>query len=234
MDDKLNLPKHVGIIMDGNGRWAEARGLKRSAGHQAGSENLKELCLHVYDLGIPILSVFAFSTENFKRSSEEVSYLMNLFIQMFQKEFSFLKEKGIKVLFSGRIDMFPKPVQQAVFKISEETKMGDAGILNICLGYGGQYEILDMTKSIAKQVLEGNLLIDEITLDIVRSNLYQDLPDLDLVIRTSGEVRMSNFMLYQSAYAEWYFPKTYFPDFNSKEFDLAILEYKKRTRKFGG
>lgn len=232
--EKENIPKHVGIIMDGNGRWAQERGLKRSLGHKAGSENLKKLCMHIYDRGVSVLSVFAFSTENFKRNSEEVSYLMNLFVQMFQKEFLFLKEKGIRVVFSGRIEMFPKIVQQAVLKITEETKDGENGILNICLGYGGQYEILDMTKKIASQVLDGKLLIENIDLEDVRKNLYQELPDLDLVIRTSGEIRMSNFMLYQSAYAEWYFPKTYFPDFDENEFDLAILEYQRRTRKFGG
>ncbi len=232
--DKNNLPKHVGIIMDGNGRWATERGMKRSMGHKAGSENLKELCDHIYDLGIPILSVFAFSTENFKRDVQEVNYLMNLFIQMFEKEFAFLKKKDVRVIFSGRRDNLPANVLKAMDKMSKETENCKHAIFNVCLNYGGQYEILDMAKEIAQEVEEGKITSKDIDLTTVRSHLYQDLPDLDLVIRTSGEQRISNFMLYQSAYAEYYFPKTYFPDFNAHEFDLAIEEYQRRTRKFGG
>lgn len=232
--EKKDLPQHVGIIMDGNGRWATSRGLKRSMGHKAGSENLKKLCEHIYDMGIPVLSAFAFSTENFKREQTEVDYLMNLFIEMFQKEFLFLKEKNVKIVFSGRRENLPKAVLRAMDKMTEETKMCDKAIFNVCLNYGGQYEILDMVKNIAEKVQNGEVQIDDINLDTVRTNLYQDLPDLDFVIRTSGEQRISNFMLYQSAYAEFYFPEVYFPDFDEKEFDLAIKEYTRRTRKFGG
>jgi len=232
--DKNNLPNHVGIIMDGNGRWAENRGLKRSAGHKAGAENLKKLCNHIYDLGIPVLSVYAFSTENFKRAQEEVDYLMNLFIEMFQREFSFLKEKNIKVVFSGRKNNLSDKVLTAMNKITEETKDNTRGIFNVCLNYGGQYEILDMVENILEKYENGKISKEDLSLDLIKENLYQNLPQLDFVIRTSGEQRISNFMIYQSAYAEYYFPKTYFPDFNEEEFDLAIIEFQKRNRRFGG
>ena len=232
--DKNNLPHHVGIIMDGNGRWAENRGLKRSAGHKAGAENLKKLCNHIYDLGIPVLSVYAFSTENFKRAQEEVDYLMNLFIEMFQREFSFLKEKNIKVVFSGRKVNLSDKVLAAMNKITDETKDNTRGIFNVCLNYGGQYEILDMVENILEKYETGEISKEDLSLDLINENLYQDLPQLDFVIRTSGEQRISNFMIYQSAYSEYYFPKTYFPDFDEKEFDLAMLEYQKRNRRFGG
>lgn len=232
--DINNLPKHVGIIMDGNGRWALEKGLKRSAGHKAGAENLKKLCNHIYDLGIPVLSVYAFSTENFKRQQEEVDYLMNLFIEMFQREFSFLKEKNIKVVFSGRKNNLNDKVLTAMKKITEETKDNTRGIFNVCLNYGGQYEILDMVENILEKYENGEINKKDLSLELINENLYQNLPQLDFVIRTSGEQRISNFMIYQSAYAEYYFPKTYFPDFDEKEFDLAILEYQKRNRRFGG
>lgn len=232
--DINNLPQHVGIIMDGNGRWAEEKGLKRSAGHKAGAETLKKLCNYIYDLGIPVLSVYAFSTENFKRQQEEVDYLMNLFIEMFQREFSFLKEKNIKVVFSGRKNNLSDKVLSAMNKITEETKDNTRGIFNVCLNYGGQYEILDMVEKILDKYKVGEITKEDLSLELINENLYQDLPQLDFVIRTSGEQRISNFMIYQSAYAEYYFPKTYFPDFDEKEFCLAILEYQKRNRRYGG
>ena len=232
--DKNNLPDHVGIIMDGNGRWAEEKGLKRSAGHKAGAETLKKLCNYIYNLGIPVLSVYAFSTENFKRAQEEVDYLMNLFIEMFQREFSFLKEKNIKVVFSGRKVNLSDKVLAAMNKITDETKDNTRGIFNVCLNYGGQYEILDMIENILEKYETGEISKEDLSLDLINENLYQDLPQLDFVIRTSGEQRISNFMIYQSAYSEYYFPKTYFPDFDEKEFDLAMLEYQKRNRRFGG
>lgn len=232
--DINNLPQHVGIIMDGNGRWAEEKGLKRSAGHKAGAETLKKLCNYIYDLGIPVLSVYAFSTENFKRQQEEVDYLMNLFIEMFQREFSFLKEKNIKVVFSGRKNNLSDKVLSAMNKITEETKDNTRGIFNVCLNYGGQYEILDMVENILDKYKAGEVTKEDLSLELINENLYQDLPQLDFVIRTSGEQRISNFMIYQSAYAEYYFPKTYFPDFDEKEFCLAMLEYQKRNRRYGG
>lgn len=227
------LPKHIGIIMDGNGRWATSRGLPRSMGHKEGAKTLKKLLPYIYEKGIFYVSIFAFSTENFKRDEKEVEYLMKLFIQLFQKEFNFLKKQDVKVVFSGRREPLSNEVWQAMKQVEETTKNGQSGILNICLNYGGQYEIVDMVKNIAQLVKEEKLDVLEITKEVVEENLYQQLPPLDFVIRTSGELRSSNFMLYQAAYAEYYFPKTYFPDFNKKEFDLAIMEFQKRKRRFG-
>lgn len=224
------LPKHVGIIMDGNGRWALERGLSRSNGHQAGCDNLKNLASYIYDMGIKYLSVYAFSMDNFKRESKEVNFLMELFIKMFNKEFKFLMDKNIKVVFSGRRENLPKKVLDSMDNIVLNTKENTSGVLNICLNYSGQYEIIDMIK----KVIDSKVDINSLNRDNIYKYLYQDLPPLDFVIRTSGEKRISDFMLYQSSYAEYYFPKVYFPDFNEKEFDLALLEYNKRKRRFGG
>ena len=214
-----NIPVHVGIIMDGNGRWATERGLERSMGHKR---------------GVKVLSVYAFSTENFKREKKEVDFLMSLFVESFYKEFSFLKDNGIKVMFSGRREPLPRKVLEVMDRMTLETSDFDGPIFNICLNYGGQDEIVDMVKNISKSVSNQNIEIEDITKEVVNKNLYQDLPPLDLVIRTSGEQRISNFMLYQSSYAEYYFPKVYFPDFNNDEFDIAIEEFQKRNRRFGG
>lgn len=230
----LTLPNHLGIIMDGNGRWATERGLSRSMGHKAGADNLKKLLFYIYEKGIPYVSLYAFSTENFKRDIKEVNFLMRLFIKLFQKEMDVLLHLDVKVIFSGRRDNLPDEVWQAMQEISSKTKDATRGTLNICLNYGGQYEILDMTKKVVALALNQNLSVDEITKDLIEENLYQQLPPLDFVIRTSGEMRSSNFMIYQAAYAEYYFPKTYFPDFNEEAFDQAMIEFNKRKRRFGG
>lgn len=228
------VPNHVAIIMDGNGRWATERGLERSMGHKSGVKNLKTLCTYIFERGVKVLSVYAFSTENFKREKKEVDFLMSLFVESFYKEFSFLKDNGIKVMFSGRREPLPRKVLEVMDRMTLETSDFDGPIFNICLNYGGQDEIVDMVKNISKLVSNQNIEIEDITKEVVNKNLYQDLPPLDLVIRTSGEQRISNFMLYQSSYAEYYFPKVYFPDFNNDEFDIAIEEFQKRNRRFGG
>ena len=230
MEDSYNIPNHVAIIMDGNGRWAEERGLKRSLGHKEGAKTLKKLLNHIYEKKVKYLSLYAFSTDNFKRSKEEVDYLMNLFIEMFKKQFKDLKEKNIKVLFSGRRKPLPDDVLSAMDEMSDETKNCTNGVLNICINYGGQEEIVDMVK----KIIDKGVPSDEITKELVNANMYQDLPPVDFVIRTSGEQRISNFLLWQSSYAEYYFPKVYFPDFKEKEFDEAIIEFNKRKRRFGG
>lgn len=226
----IKIPNHVAIILDGNGRWAKQRGKKRSEGHLAGFNNLEKLSEYIYSKGVNVLSVFAFSTENFKRSKEEVDYLMNLFIEMFKKQFKDLEKNNIKVLFSGRRSPLPKGVLDAMDEMSEKTKNNTSGTLNICLNYGGQEEIVDMVKKIIDQKIDSK----DITKEIVNKNLYQDLPPVDFVIRTSGEKRISNFLLWQSSYAEYHFPEVLFPDFKEKEFDEAIVEFNKRKRRFGG
>lgn len=229
-----NLPTHIGIIMDGNGRWAQARGLKRSMGHKEGAETLRKTAAYIFDLGIKYLSVFAFSTENFKRDKDEVDYLMNLFIKMFNTQMDEIIKRNVRVVFSGTRDNLSKDVNAAMDKIIERTKNNENGTLNICLNYGGQNEIADMAKKISTLVKDGELNVEDINTDLVSKYLYNDLPALDLVIRTSGELRISNFMLYQAAYAEFYFPTTLFPDFLPEEVDKALEEFNKRNRRFGG
>ena len=234
MNESILIPNHIGIIMDGNGRWAKERGMIRTMGHKRAIETLKELCLHMADVGVKYCSLYAFSTENFKRDINEVEFLMNLFISSFEKEFDFLKEKKVKVVFSGRRKPLPDKVLAAMDKIVDDTKDNTDLVLNICLNYGSHTEIVDTTKKICEMYKSGNIELSDIDEELIRKNLYQDLPPLDFVIRTSGELRLSNFMMWQASYAEFYFPKVYFPDFNSSEFDKAILEFNKRNRRFGG
>lgn len=231
--ENIFVPKHVGIIMDGNGRWAKMRGKKRSFGHLEGSKTLENIALYAIECGVQVLSVYAFSTDNFKRSKEEVDYLMDLFIIMFNKKMKKIKDNDIKVIFSGRRKPLRKDVLASMDKIVEETKNNKRGILNICLNYGGQEEIVDATKKIVELVNNGELNIDDVDKNNFYKYLYNDLPPLDLLIRTSGEYRLSNFMPYQSTYSEFYFTDTLFPDFDNREFDRAIESYNKRDRRFG-
>lgn len=232
--EKMVLPNHVGIIMDGNGRWAIKRGLRRSVGHKKGADNLEKLLNHIYNLGIKYVSIYAFSTENFKRDPDEVDYLMDLFVKMFTKKKSIFIKNELKVLFSGKRDNLRKDVREGIQNIEKETSSLTKGVLNICLNYGGRMEIVEMTKRVVNDVLNNKLSILDIDESLISSYMYQNLPDLDFVIRTSGEMRISNFMLWQSSYAEYYFPETLFPDFDEKEFDKAIEIFNNRNRRFGG
>lgn len=231
--ENLKIPYHVGIILDGNGRWATERGLKRSEGHKAGFETLKILSKHVFTRGVKVLSVFAFSTENFNRTKDEVDYLMNLFLKGFKSSIKEFNKNNIKVVFSGRKEPLSDKVYKSMKSLEKETLNNTGGILNICLNYGGQTEIVDTTKKLINDVLDGKLKTEDITPEIFMKNLYNDLPTMDFLIRTSGEIRISNFMLFSLAYAEMYFPLTYFPDFKEDEFDKALEEYTKRDRRFG-
>lgn len=228
------MPNHVAIIMDGNGRWAQKRGLKRTKGHQKGAEVLKRISEYVYDKEIKVLSVFAFSTENWKRDKEEVDYLMDLFLKAFKDNFDAVKKKGVRVVFSGLKDKLSDKVVKAMEKMSEETKNNNNGVFNICLNYGGQDEIVNASKKISEDVLNGNLSINDINKDSFGKYLFNDLPPIDLLIRTSGEYRISNFMLWQMAYAELYFTDVLWPDFDEKQMDKAIEVFNKRDRRFGG
>ncbi len=230
----LKVPRHVAIIMDGNGRWAQQRGLKRTKGHQKGADTLKTISEYVYDKGVEVLSVFAFSTENWKRDKEEVDYLMNLFIKAFKENFEVIKKKNVKVIFSGLKDRLSKEVLKTMEKMEEETKNNNSGIFNICLNYGGQDEIVNATKRICEKVINNELDIDSLNKTSFEHYLFNELPPIDLVIRTSGEYRISNFMLWQMAYAELYFTDVLWPDFSKKDFDIAINSYTNRDRRFGG
>ena len=225
-----NYPEHVAIILDGNRRWAKRKNLPSLKGHQAGAKNLEKLASYIIDKGVKYLSVFAFSTENFKRSEEEVKYLMDLFVNWFRHEYDKFHEENIKVIFSGRRENLRDDVLEAMDYITEKTANNTKGTLNVCLNYGGQQEIADGTKRIAKDIQDGKISID----DIDEKLLYNELPPIDFLIRTSGEERISNFMIYELSYAEMYFPEVCFPDFNEKEFEHAIDVYNERDRRFGG
>lgn len=225
----LKIPTHVGIILDGNGRWAKERGLNRSEGHNAGAKNLRTLGKYILSKGIKVVSIYAFSSENFKRSKQEVDFLMNLFITKFSDSLNEFHDENIKVVFSGRRDKLSKKLLNVMDKLTDKTKSNTGGILNICLNYSARNEIIDMVK----KVKEDNINIDKIDEDFVSKYMYNNLPDIDFLIRTSNEQRLSNFMLWQLSYAELYFCTTYFPDFNPDEFDKSIMEYTKRDRRFG-
>lgn len=230
----MKIPHHVAIIMDGNGRWAEKRGLKRTKGHQKGAETLKKISEYIFDKKVKILSVFAFSTENWKRDKEEVDYLMDLFLKSFKDNFDSLKKKGVKIIFSGVKYKLSDKVISAMDKMMKETEDNTNGIFNICLNYGGRIEIVEATKKICTDVLNNKISIDDITEECYNKYLFNDLEPIDLMIRTSGEYRLSNFMLWQMAYSELYFTNTLWPDFDEKEFDNALDVYNNRERRFGG
>ena len=226
-----NIPGHVGVIMDGNRRWAKERNLLSLEGHLKGYLKLKQAIDWFFNKGIKILSVFAFSTENWDRSAEEVNYLMKLLKRAIEEEKEIAREKGYKVLISGRIDELPGDLPEACYGIMEKTKTGRNGILNICLNYGGRAEIVDAIKKMIKNKIEP----DQVHEGMVRKYLYNgDLPDIDVIVRTSGEQRLSGFQLWQSAYSELIFLKKYWPDFEEYDVDLVLSEYAKRRRRFGG
>lgn len=227
------VPKHVAIIMDGNGRWAQKRGLKRTKGHQKGAKVLKKISEYIYNKNIKVFSVFAFSTENWKREKEEVDYLMDLFLISFKDNFETVKKKGIKVVFSGVKDKLSDKVIKAMEKMSEETKNNKNGIFNICLNYGGQDEIIEATKKISEDVKNNKIRTKDINHSLFNKYLFNDLPPIDLLIRTSGEYRISNFMLWQMAYAELYFTDVLWPDFDENNLEEALKAFKKRDRRFG-
>lgn len=228
-----SIPKHVAIIMDGNGRWATDKGKKRSEGHKEGGKTLEKLALHAKKMGVEVLSVYAFSTDNFKRSEEEVNFLMNLLILYFKEKLNKVVKEGIKIIVSGRREPLRQDVLDAIDSITERTKNNNACILNICLNYGGQEEIVDASIKVSKDINEGKIKPEELTRENFSKYLYQDLPPIDLLIRTGKEKRLSNFMLYQAFYAEIYFVDDYFPDFLEPDFDKAINYYENRNRRFG-
>ena len=229
----LKIPTHLAIIVDGNGRWAKSKGKKRSYGHKAGFERLETIVKYAVEKEIKIISLYVFSTENFKRSKEEVDYLMNLFTTNFKSMIKKFNKENIKVVFSGRREPLRDTVYKSMQEMTELTKDNNRAIVNFCLNYGGKAELVDAARKIAEEVKKDNLKIDDINEDMFHHYLYQDLPPVDFLIRTSGEVRISNFLLWQLAYAEMYFPAVYFPDFDERCFDEAILEYTKRDRRFG-
>lgn len=223
------IPNHVAIILDGNGRWAAKRGLPRSAGHLQGSKTLKTLVKHIFKKGVKVFSVFAFSTENFNRDYVEVDYLMSLFLSTFKKEFNDLAKENIKIVFSGSCANLSPEIITAMVRLEESSKNNEY-IFNICLNYGGRLEIVDAVK----KIIDKKVSAKEITVDSFKKYLYNDLPDIDLMIRTGGNKRISNFMLYLLSYAELYFTDIYFPDFKVAELDKALTYFNTCERRFGG
>ncbi len=233
--DKENLPKHIGIIMDGNGRWAKRRGLPRKAGHRIGAQVFEKIVDYCGNLGIHYLTFYAFSTENWKRPADEVEALMVLLEDYLDNGLQKLAGKKTRIHFIGNRDAFSPEFQAKMKHVEEETKGGQELLVNVALNYGGREEILKACRELAQKVKEGAMSADEITEDAISDTLYTgSQPDPDLIIRPSGEYRLSNFLLWQSAYAEFWYSDILWPDFTEKDMEKAILDYQKRNRRFGG
>ena len=231
----IQLPEHIGIIMDGNGRWAKQRNLPRSAGHTAGAKNFRTITKYCSNIGIKYLTVYAFSTENWKRPAEEVNALMKLFKSYLEEAISDFKDEDIVVKFIGDKSAFSPELQKLIDENEKMSASRTGMVLNIAMNYGSRDEILQAVKNIASQVKDGSLNIDDITTDVISNNLYTaGQPDPDLVIRPSGEYRISNFLLWQSAYTEYVIMDVLWPDFSEQMLDEALIEYAKRNRRFGG
>ena len=224
------MPHHLGIIMDGNGRWAQARGLPRLAGHQAGVDNIRRILEHCVQRGVKVLTIYAFSTENWRRPPEEVGGLMRLLGLTIQRQLNDLNKNGVKILHSGRLEEINPHLQKQIQRALEVTKNNDRIILNVAFNYGGRAEIIDAVRHIIRDGIAPELVTEE----LFSSYLYTGgLPDPDLVVRTGGEWRLSNFLIWQAAYAEYYTTPTYWPDFDEAELDKAFAEYSHRERRFG-
>ncbi|KAB2954679.1 isoprenyl transferase [Heliorestis acidaminivorans] len=233
--DSQRLPRHIAIIMDGNGRWANRRGLPRAAGHRAGVESLRRVLETCEDLRIGVLTVYAFSTENWKRPADEVSALMDLLVEYLQRELDDLHQKGVRVSTIGLISDLPERPRKELEKAIQKTSKNDKMVLNVALNYGGRLEIVEAVKKIATDVSNGRMKAEEIDENLFEQYLYTaGMVDPDLLIRPSGELRLSNFLLWQSAYTEIWVTPTLWPDFGRIELMQAIIDFQKRDRRFGG
>lgn len=228
------LPQHVAVIMDGNGRWAKRQGLPRFMGHKRGVDTLKDLLRCCQDWGIQALTAYAFSTENWKRPQEEVDFLMTLFQRVLRQELREMVEENVQIKFVGNLQVLPESLQKEISRSMEETKDNRGIRFSVATNYGGRQEILQACQAIAKQVQLGLLQPDEINEQVFESHLYTaGITDPDLLIRTSGEMRLSNFLLWQMAYGEIYITDTLWPDFDRTEFHRALCAYQQRERRFG-
>ena len=233
--DMNNLPVHIGVIMDGNGRWAKKRGLPRSAGHQAGADALKKIVTECNKMGIKYITVYAFSTENWKRPKEEVDFLMNLLLNYLRDAERTLAGENVVIRAIGSRAELSEEIQQQIIKTENFTKDNTGIVMNIAVNYGGREELVSATKAICEKVLSGEASIDDIDQDSISGNIYtKDQPDPDFIIRTSNEQRLSNFMIWQASYSEFYFTETLWPDFGVNDLRKAILEYQNRNRRYGG
>lgn len=233
------IPNHIGIIMDGNGRWAKKRLQPRIMGHKAGMDALQKVTIAASDLGVKVLTVYAFSTENWSRPDDEVNFIMNLPVEFFDKYVPELDKNKVRIQMIGDQSRLPKETQKALEKALEQTKHNSGLVLNFALNYGGRAELVDTMRELAQDVLDARLNPGDITEDLISGHLMTShLPylyrDPDLVIRTSGELRLSNFLPWQSAYSELYFTDTLWPDFDQQALKEAISDYNRRHRRFGG
>lgn len=232
--DTNNLCKHIAIIMDGNGRWAKKRGLPRSLGHKKGAENVINITRAMKDCGVKYLTLYAFSTENWQRSEDEVSALMQLLRDYLEKEFNEIMQNNVRIIFIGERNMLPFDIQTKLLDVEQKSANNTALTLCVALSYGSRQEILSAVKEIALKVNRGKLNIDDINLDTFSSVLYtKDIPDPDILIRTSGEQRISNYLLWQIAYTELFFTETLWPDFDKKELLDIIEKFNHRERRYG-
>ncbi len=232
--DKINVPRHVAIIMDGNGRWAESQSLPRAKGHIEGVRRVEDIIDVAREIGIKVITLFTFSTENWNRPEHEVSLIMSILTAVLDRKLQKLKNDNIQLRTIGQKERIPKALFETIAAVIEETKNNTGLIVNLAFNYGSRVEIINAVKSIAKSVQSGQLSIEDICEDTISQSLYTNgLPDPDLLIRTSGEQRISNFLLWQLSYAEFYFTKKLWPDFTAEEFKKAILDYQERERRFG-
>jgi len=230
----INTPQHVAIIMDGNGRWAKGKGMARVLGHKNGVKAVRDTIEGAAEINIKVLTLYAFSTENWKRPKKEIDTLMSLLVTSLKKELKTLQKNNIKLECIGNIDSLPKKAKKELSEVVEKTKSNSHMTLILALSYGSREEIVNAIKKISQKVVNKELLTEEINENIINNHLYTfTLPDVDFLIRTSGEKRISNFLLWQIAYAELYFTKTLWPDFRKEHFFEAILEYQNRERRFG-
>lgn len=231
--DKENLPNHVGIIMDGNGRWAKAHNLPRSAGHRAGANKLKQITEFASEMGIRYVTAYAFSTENWKRPQKEVDALMDLLLD-YLKDKKLLEGNEVCLKFIGDRSALTDEIREQMAIAEEESAGRTKTTLYLAINYGGRQEITHAVQSICKEVQDGNLSCDDISEDTISQRTFTEIPDVDLIIRPSGEYRLSNFLLWQSAYSEFWFSNINWPDFTEADFTQAILDYQNRNRRFGG
>ena len=228
------MPRHIAIIMDGNGRWAKKRGLPRTAGHAAGAEAFRRIANYCRTLGVEYLTVYAFSTENWKRSKDEVSGIMRLLGKYLTEALEDMEKNRVRFRFFGDLSRLSPPLQKLCTDAQNRSRDYDVQV-NFCLNYGGRDEITRACRAFAQDVKDGKREVDELTEDLLSSYLYSaDVPDPELIIRPSGEMRTSNFLLWQSAYSEYVFMDVLWPDFGPDDLDLAIEEYYRRNRRFGG
>lgn len=233
--DYSRLPAHIGVIMDGNGRWAKKRGLPRSAGHKAGAEALKKIVTACNKMGVKYITVYAFSTENWSRPKEEVDFLMNLLLGYLRDAETTLADENVVIRAIGSRAELTEEIREQIVKTEKFTASNTGIVMNIALNYGAREELTTAVRSICSDAAEGRLSAQDIDADLISSRLYTaNQPDPDLLIRTSGELRLSNFMLWQLAYSEMYFTDKLWPDFSVKDLEEAICEFQRRNRRFGG